>query len=210
MASVKQAVLKFFPKDENGRYQILTLEWWRTLFVVFCVFCWVGHWLEIPYCTFMDQFGIVAEDYSVWVEPWFTPYWVYGIGAVAMTLFIEPFREDVASHRKTRWGTILETFIYTVVLAAILETVIGLIINQPDAVTGEYPYWDNSQLPLNILGQGWLVNDLVIGVMAILYLWVFYPVIDRWLRSMRPWLANTICVALIVLIIVAALCAYVW
>ena len=94
MASFKRMFMKFFTKDQEGRYHVLTVEWWRTLFVVFCVFCWVGHWLEIPYCTFMDQFGIVADDYAVWVEPWFTPYWVYGIGAVAMTLVIEPFRED--------------------------------------------------------------------------------------------------------------------
>ena len=101
----------------------------------------------------------------------------------------------------------LETFACTVAVSAVLETVIGLIINQPDAA-GTYPYWDNSQLPLNILGQGWLVNDLVIGVMAILYLWVFYPAIDAWLRSLRPWVANTLCLALIALIVVAALLAY--
>lgn len=207
MASFKRVFMRFFTKDQEGRFHVLTLEWWRTLFTVFCVFCWVGHWLEIPYCTFMSQFGIVADDYAVWVEPWFTPYWVYGIGAVAMTLVIEPFREDVIAKRRTTWGAVLETFAYTVAVAAVLETVIGLIINQPDAA-GVYPYWDNSQLPLNILGQGWLVNDLVIGVMAILYLWVFYPAIDAWLRSLRPWVANTVCVALVALIVVAALLSY--
>lgn len=193
--------------DKEGRISVLTWEFWRCMVVCFCVCAWIGHWLEIPYCTFMSQFGIVDPDYSVWHEPWFTPYWVYGIGAVAMTLVIEPFREDVIAKRKTAWGAVLETFAYTVVVSAVLETVIGLMINQPDAA-GVYPYWDNSQLPLNILGQGWLVNDLVIGVMAILYLWVFYPAVDAWLRSLRPWVANTVCVALIALIVVAALLAY--
>lgn len=207
--AAKDVLMKFFPKDDQGRYQILTLEWWRTLFACFCIFCWVGHWLEIPYCLFMSQFGIVDPNYSAFVEPLYTPYWVYGIGAVAMTLFIEPFREDVIAKRRTRWGAVLEVFAYTVILAAILETVIGLIINQPNHL-GEFPYWDNSGLPLNILGQGWLVNDLVIGITAIVYLWVLYPLVDRWLRSMRPWLANVITLALIAAIIVSALFAYVW
>ena len=201
-------IRKLTEKDEIGYFAPRTWQFWRALAVCFCLCCTLGHWLEMPYCWLMDNlFGIVADDYAVWVEPWFTPYWVYGIGAVAMTLVIEPFREDVIAKRRTTWGAVLETFAYTVAVAAVLETVIGLIINQPDAA-GVYPYWDNSQLPLNILGQGWLVNDLVIGVMAILYLWVFYPAIDAWLRSLRPWVANTVCVALVALIVVAALLSY--
>lgn len=192
----------------DGRIAALTWEFWRCMVVCFCVFAWVGHWLEIPYCSFMSQFGIVDENYAVWHEPWFTPYWVYGIGAVAMTFVLEPFKDAIVNRRKTKAGAVLETFVYAVVIAAVLETVIGLIINQPDEF-GVYPYWDNSVLPLNILGQGWLVNDIVIAVMAMLYLWVFYPIIDKGLLKMPQWLANVTCFVLLGLIIWAGIATYV-
>ena len=194
--------------DQIGYFAPQTWQFWRALIVCFCVFSIVGHWLEIPYCFFMDRFfGIVADDYAVWTDPWYHPYWVYGFGAVFMTLLIEPLKEHFILSCRTLWGALAKSFVAVVLIALAMELVIGLLVNQPDAA-GEYPYWDNSQLPLNILGQGWLVNDLVIGVMAILYLWVLYPAIDAWLRSLRPWVANTLCLALIALIVVAALLAY--
>lgn len=195
---------RFFTKNEQGNYAILTWEFWRCLIVCFCVFAWLGHFLEIPYISIMSLFpGVVEPDYAALHEPWYYPYFVYGIGAVAMTLLLEPFKESIVRRRKTVWGGMLETFVYTTLLAAILETTIGLIINQPNAA-GVYPFWDNSQLPLNILGQGWLVNDIVIGIIAVVYLWLFYPLISYGLSRMSPWAANTIAVALLVLFVMAS------
>lgn len=193
--------------DKEGRIAVLTWEFWRCMIVCFCVCAWIGHWLELPYCTFMSQFGIVDENYSVWHEPWFTPYWVYGIGAVAMTFVLEPFKDAIASRRKTKGGALAEVFVYATVIAAVLETVIGLIINQPDEF-GVYPYWDNSVLPLNILGQGWLVNDLVIAVVAIVYLYLIYPVINGLLEKLPAWLSNVLCFTLLGLIIWAGVATY--
>lgn len=151
----------------------------------------IGHWLEIPYCTFMDQFGIVEEDYDVWTDPWYVPYWVYGFGAVVMTLIIEPFKENLLSRRNTVWGAVLESFVFAVLLAMLMELGFGLMINQPDE-NGVYPFWDNSQLPLNIFGQAWLVNDIVIGIVAMLYIWVIYPLICDGLKRIGSTAANII------------------
>ncbi len=193
--------------DKEGRISVLTWEFWRCMVVCFCVCAWIGHWLEIPYCTFMSQFGIVDPDYSVWHEPWFTPYWVYGIGAVAMTFVLEPFKDAIASRSKTKAGALAEVFVYATVIAAVLETVIGLIINQPNEL-GVYPYWDNSVLPLNILGQGWLVNDLVIAVVAVVYLYLIYPAVEWALEKMPAWLSNVVCLALLGLVIWAGVATY--
>lgn len=190
MASFKSVFMKFFTKDQQGRYHVLTLEWWRTLFVVFCVFCWVGHWLEIPYCTFMDQFGIVADDYAVWTDPWYHPYWVYGFGAVFMTLLIEPLKERLILHRKTLWGAFLESLVIAILAAMVLELVMGWLINQPDPTTGEYPFWDNSQLPGNVFGQAWLVNDFFIGLVAMIYVWVIFPLVCEGFSRLSPKAAN--------------------
>lgn len=199
---------RFFTKDELGNYAILTWDYWRCLIVCFCVFAWLGHFLEIPYISFMSLFpGVVEPDYAALHEPWFYPYFVYGIGAVAMTLLLEPFKESIVRRRKTLWGGMLETFVYTTLLAAILETAIGLIINQPNAA-GVYPFWDNSQLPLNILGQGWLVNDIVIGLVAVVYLWLLYPLIGYGLSRLSPKAANTLVVVMLVLFVVASVVGY--
>lgn len=168
---------KLHDLDEVGFFRPKFWSFWRAVIVCFCVGCIVGHWLEIPYCLFMDRFfGIVADDYAVWTDPWYHPYWVYGFGAVVMTLVLEPFKESVVRRRKTVWGALLETFFYSTLLAMVMELVIGWMVNQPDA-SGVYPYWDNSQMPLNVFGQAWLVNDLVIGLVAVLYIWVIYPLV---------------------------------
>ncbi|WP_163226863.1 putative ABC transporter permease [Bifidobacterium choloepi] len=196
-------------RDELGYFRPRTWFFWRTLIICLCYFSIVGHWCELPYCTMMNHFfGIVADDYAVWHDPWYFPYWVYGIGAVVMTLVIEPLKEWIVRRRKTNWGALLETFVIAFLLAAVLETGIGLIINQPDQY-GIYPYWDNSVLPGNILGQGWIVNDFFIGLLAVAYVWLFYPVICRIFMHMKPVTANVVFAVLMVLFAVACIFSYV-
>lgn len=193
---------------ESGYFQPRTWFFWRTLVVCLAVFSIVGHWMELPYCMIMNHhFGIVADDYAVWHDPWYVPYWVYGIGAVVMTLVIEPIKERIVRRRKTAIGALLETFVITFVLAAVLETVIGLIINQPDEL-GNYPYWDNSVLPGNIFNQGWVVNDFFIGLLAVIYVWVFYPAICTLFRHMKPRTANIAFVVIMVLFAIACAMSY--
>ena len=189
---------KITAKNEVGFAAFRTWPFWRAIVVAFCVGCIVGHWLEIPYCMFMNYFfGIVDPDYAVWTDPWYHPYWVYGVGAVFMTLLVEPLKERIILRRKTLWGALLETFLIVVFLSMLMELIIGLIVNQPDA-SGEYPYWDNSQLPLNVLGQAWLVNDVFIGLAAMLYVWVLYPLICEGFSLLRPPMANIMLVVIVV------------
>ncbi|MDY2722974.1 MAG: hypothetical protein SOV20_04015, partial [Coriobacteriales bacterium] len=68
--------------------------------------------------------------------------------------------------------------------------------NQPDA-TGTYPYWDNSTLPLNILQQAWLVNDVFIGLAAMVYLWVIFPFVSAGYAALGPRGARTVFVLVI-------------
>lgn len=184
--------------DQIGYFAPRTWQFWRALIVCFCLFSIVGHWLEIPYCFFMDHFfGIVEDDYAVLSDPWYHPYWVYGIGAVAMTLIVEPLKEHFVMASKTLRGALAKSFACVVLVALAMELGIGLLVNQPDAA-GEYPYWDNSQLPLNVLGQAWLVNDLFIGVVAMVYVWVLYPLVCEGFLRLRPTQANVLFACVIV------------
>lgn len=183
-------------------------EWqfWRAVIVCFCLCSLLGHFLEMVYCGAMDGlFGIVEEDYAVKVDPWFVPYWVYGFGAVGMTLFLEPFKERIIAKRKTLWGALLEMFVIAVLLSMIMELGFGLLINQPDA-TGHYPYWDNSQLPLNILNQAWLVNDVFIGAAGMAYLWLMFPAVSIMLEKLDVIAAHTASKASIAVVYALGIC----
>ena len=183
---INQPLHKVTKDDEIGYFAPRTWAFWRAVIVCFCLFTLVGHWLEIPYCLFMGSaFGIVDANYNVWTDPWYHPYWVYGFGAVIVTLVIEPLKERIIMKRKTLWGALLESFIVLVLLSMLIELIVGWLINQPDAL-GEYPYWDNSELPLNIFGQAWLVNDIFIGIAAMLYVWIVYPLVCEMFVHMKP------------------------
>lgn len=196
----KHILYKPTKEDEIGYFAPKTWGFWRSVIASFCIFTIVGHWLEIPYCMFMDYFfGIVADDYAVWTDPWYHPYWVYGFGSVAITFLIEPLKESIVKRRRTLAGALLETFITCVTIAAVLELVIGLMINQPDS-TGKYPFWDNSGLPFNIFGQAWLVNDIVIGFVAVIYVWVLYPLVCEGFILLKSERKANLVLAIIVIV----------
>ncbi len=205
---VRKPLHKITKDDEVGYFAPRTWEFWRAVIVCSCLFSLVGHWLEIPYCLFMSNvFGIVDADYSVWTDPWHHPYWVYGFGAVIVTLIVEPLKERIIMKRKTLWGALLESFVVLVLLSMVIELIAGWLINQPDAM-GEYPYWDNSELPLNIFGQAWLVNDVCIGIAAMFYVWIFYPLVCEGFALLKPKAANIVFVLIVVGFIILCVVSY--
>ena len=142
--------------------------------LAFCAFSILGHWMEIPYCLFNDFFfGIVDDNSLVFADPMY-PFLVYGIAAVLGALLLVPQKEWLQG-RYPLWRAVLKFFLLCTVAACVGELVMGLLLNQPDPATGIYPLWDNSQLPLNVLGQAWLVNDFLLGIVLTFYIWVFYP-----------------------------------
>lgn len=193
--------------DEASYFEPHSWSFWRGIIMYLFVFSMVGHWMELPWCSFMSLFGIVEADYAAVSDPWYVPYWVYGIGAAALTLIMLPLKVNIVKRRKTLIGAFLEFFVLAVVLCAFLETTIGLLINQPDA-TGEYPFWNNSQLPFNILEQGWLVNDLALGLVSILYVWVLFPLCQKFCKFIGMRRANKLFFGMCILCAVVCFVTY--
>lgn len=163
---------------EKAGWAPWSVRFWRCMAVAFCVFSIVGHWMEIPYCLFNDwAFGIVDDDSLVFADPMY-PFLVYGIAAVLGALLLVPQRDWLAD-RYPLWQAVLRFFLLCAVAACAGELIMGFLLNQPDPVTGVYPLWDNSQLPFNVLGQAWLVNDVLLGIVITLYIWVLYPVLVK-------------------------------
>ena len=177
---------------ERGRADAVAAGWapwsvrfWRCMAIAFCVFSILGHWMEIPYCLFNDwAFGIVDDDSLVFADPMY-PFCVYGIAAVLGALLLVPQRDWLIDHYQPRWRAVLRFWLLAVFASMVGELSMGLLLNQPDPVTGLYPLWDNSYLPLNILGQAWLVNDILLGSLVTLYIWVLYPALVK-LVNMVP------------------------
>lgn len=185
--------------DEKAFFEPKTWAFWRGIIMYLFVFSVVGHWLEIPYCLSMHAlFGIVADDYAIWSDPLYVPYWVYGIGAAIVTLLLMPLKIHIIGKRKTMWGSMLEFFAICVVMCAAMECIMGWIINQPDEF-GKYPYWDNSVLPLNIFDQAWLVNDFFLGLVAVGYVWFAFPFCQKAMRLIGERAANRVFVSVLVM-----------
>lgn len=191
-------------QDETSYYDLKSWEFWRGIILYFFLFSIVGHWMEVPYCAIMNLlFGIVSSDYAAFSDPLHVPYWVYGAGTVVLTLCLYPLKLRLIEKRKTMWGAALEFLFFAIIIAAVLETVFGLLINQPNA-EGVYPFWDNSDLPGNILGQGWIVNDIGLGAVSLLYVWVVFPFLQKIMLSVNQRLANRFFI--IVVVIIAIIC----
>ncbi|MEG0790770.1 MAG: putative ABC transporter permease [Gordonibacter sp.] len=190
-------------EDELGRYAPDAWTFWRNIAVYFCVFSVIGHWLEIAYCSFMNLFGIVDADSLVWDDPWY-PFLVYGVGVAVCAVLLVPLKERLIERRKTLLGAAILFFVITVVVCMLMELAMGFMMNQPNAA-GDYPLWDNSDLPLNIFDQAWLVNDIVLGAVAMLYTWVLYPLCEKLLARIPERITNILSIAIIIGFIVLCL-----
>ncbi|MBR3226624.1 MAG: hypothetical protein IKF78_15020 [Atopobiaceae bacterium] len=169
-----------------------TWAFWRNNIICFCLNNVLGHCLESLYCKAMDKcFGIIDEDYAIKFDPWYHPYWVYGLGGEVMTLLFEPIKARILARHRSLPGAMLETYAIAVLAAMGMELGFGLLVNQPDE-DGNYPYWDNSKLPLNIFKQAWLVNDLVIGAVAVVHIWVGYPLVCKVMGRLSERAANAV------------------
>ena len=149
-------------------------RFWCDMVVFFCIFSVVGHWCEWVYCLFNDYFfGIVDPNSGVWNDINY-PFFVYGFGVVIASIVLVPYRAMLIKWRQSGLKAGIHFFIVSVFVAMGAELAQGFLQNQPDQY-GNYPLWDNSRLPGNILGQAWIVNDLLIAALLTLFVWVVYP-----------------------------------
>ena len=172
-------------------------RFWCNMVIYFCIFSVVGHWCEWAYCLFNNYFfGIVDPNSGVWNDINY-PFFVYGFGVVIASIVLVPYREMLIKWRKSDIRAGIHFFIVSIFVAMGAELTQGFLQNQPNEY-GNYPLWDNSQLPGNILGQAWIVNDVLIAVLLTFFVWVAYPVGGRLLDKLtdKARIALTVAIAL--------------
>ncbi len=208
LKTLGRMVRQLSAQDKSILYAPKTWPFWRNNIMLFCVDNVLGHCLESLYCKVMDKcFGIIDDSYAVKFDPWYHPYWVYGFGGLAMTLIFEPLREGMLARHRSMSGVVLETYVIAVLAAMGMELGFGLLVNQPDE-NGNYPYWDNSKLPLNICKQAWLVNDLVMGTVAVVRTWVTYPLFCKAMSRLSQRAANVVFAATVGVFAAACVSSY--
>ena len=177
--TLRQAIAMEKERAEHAGWAPWSVRFWRCMIIAFCVFSVIGHWMEIPYCLFMDwAFGIVEDDSLVFSDPMY-PFLVYGIAAVLGALLLVPQRDWLIDHRPPKIKAVIIFYLIATIASMLIELGMGLLLNQPDPLSGIYPLWDNSYLPGNIFGQAWIVNDILLGGLVTLYIWVLYPLLVK-------------------------------
>ena len=180
----------------GGFSRLRTWPFWRTMILYFCIVSVVGHLIEYPYCWLgMTFFGSVDPTSEVLTNP-FKPFFVYGVGVVLCCVLLEPFR-GLLLRRFSRTSTALLVFyVVSVFIGMAFELTQGFLQNQP--VDGVYPLWDVSDYPGNILGQAWIVNDIFIGALITLIVWVVLPWANGLVDRLSERTANRLCAIVVV------------
>ena len=161
-------------------WQPRTWSFWRSMIIYFCLFSIVGHWMEAGFCLFI-KWGIVPGIYDpnsgIWHD-YLNPFPVYGAGMVACAVLLFPIKNLLEEKLGGIVKPLVASFIVNALVCAVIELVLGLTSNMPDA-NGVYPLWDYSTMPFNFMGQICLQNTLLFGVVATLMTWVVYPALQR-------------------------------
>lgn len=163
--------------------RLATGRFWYNMLIYFCVFSVVGHaCIEWPYCwfgaTFLDTLEPTAE---VLTNP-FKPFFVYGFAMIFIGAFTDPLKDALRERCNKRWQSLLIFYILAVFMGMAGELIQGFLQNQP--VNGVYPLWDVHNLPGNILGQAWIVNDIGFGFVITLATWVIYPACEKLMSAL--------------------------
>ena len=158
--------------------RLATARFWYNQIIYFCVFSLLGHLvIEWPYCWIgATFFGTLEPTAEVLTNP-FKPFFVYGVAMLVVGVFLDPLKDMLRARCSKRWQALLIFYVISVFLAMAGELIQGFLQNQP--VNGVYPLWDVHDLPGNILGQAWIVNDVLFAVAITLATWVIYPVCER-------------------------------
>ena len=181
--------------DEPLKQRVRTWPFWRDLGIYFTSFSFMGHWAEMLFC-YCIYLGLVMGIYDfsevmLWHQ-WLFPYFAEGVAIILIVVLLTPIKQWLI---KRFDGRILPAVLVSIVITAIVCTSIdfscGMICNL------DYSVWDYRMMPFNFMGQICLQNSTIYTVAALLLLWVFYPLMDKALRSMPRFVADGIFFALV-------------
>ena len=145
-----------------------SFETFRKLFIVFWIFSFLGHYLEIIW----SWFNHMVFGSSLWVPtvPTILPLAPpYGLGVVAVIVLTWPF---VKRHEFNPF----QAFAMNVIISAIVEYLSAMFLVLVD---GYNKFWNYSNQPFNLNGYICLENSLLFGVGVTIFLYYIYPLCNK-------------------------------
>ena len=168
---------------------------WRDLLIYFISFSILGHWLEMLFCELIIA-GVFMGDYDptnamLW-DQWLFPFTAEGAAAVAIVFLLHPAARKILEKTGNKvWLAVLLSFLLNFLVCTSIDFATGMAVNQ------DYSLWDYREIPFNFMGQVCLQNSLVYTVAATLIVWVFYPLLDRWIRRSPEGIVNAVAFGLL-------------
>ena len=179
--TVKRVLCEDFTFDvkEYGTYEVegpsLTWPFIRNLTMYFCVFSFLGHWMEMSFCMAIRA-GLVGGEYDpsntmLWRD-WFYPFPMHGMAVVLIGLALYPLWRWLVKRTSVVVGSLL-SFVCNGIACGTIEFVCGLMWN------ADLQNWDYTAMPFNFMGQVCLQNVVGFAFAASIIAWFVYPWLQR-------------------------------
>lgn len=165
--------VKRIDEDNLDRYTFGKGICFDKLVWVFLISSFLGALIEMVYCYSIDK---------VWMNRSSVLYgafsFVWGFGAVVLTVVLQRFagKED----RKVFLAGFVVGGAYEYLCSVFTELVFGTV------------FWDYSEMPLNIGGRTNVLYCIFWGILAVVWIKVLYPPMDRLIEKIPPVIGKVI------------------
>lgn len=186
-------------QDEGGMAPRWSWPFVRNLIMYFCVFSFMGHWMEMSFCLAIKA-GLVAGEYDpsntmLWRD-WFYPFPMHGMAVVLIGVLLYPLWRTLVHRTNLIVGSLL-SFVINGIVCGMIEFTFGLLWNT------DLQLWDYTNMPFNFMGQVCLQNVIGFAFAASIIAWMVYPWLERTLAKLPAAAVNIASVAVLMVFLVA-------
>lgn len=186
-------------QDESGMAPRWSWPFVRNLIMYFCVFSFLGHWMEMSFCLAIKA-GLVGGEYDpsntmLWRD-WFYPFPMHGMAVVLIGVLLYPVWRTLVRRTNIIVGSLL-SFVINGLTCGLIEFICGQMWN------ADLQNWDYTNMPFNIMGQVCLQNVIGFAFAASIIAWMVYPWLERTLARLPEAAVTIASVAVLMVFLVA-------
>ena len=186
-------------QEEGGMAPRWSWPFVRNLIMYFCVFSFLGHWMEMSFCLAIKA-GLVGGEYDpsntmLWRD-WFYPFPMHGMAVVLIGVLLYPLWRALVKRTNPIVGSLL-SFVVNGLTCGLIEFICGLMWN------AELQNWDYTNMPFNFMGQVCLQNVIGFAFAASIIAWMVYPWLERTLAKLPAAAVNIASVVVLMVFLVA-------
>ncbi len=186
-------------QDESGMAPRWSWPFVRNLIMYFCVFSFLGHWMEMSFCLAIKA-GLVGGEYDpsntmLWRD-WFYPFPMHGMAVVLIGVLLYPVWRTFVRRTNIIVGSLL-SFVINGLTCGLIEFICGQMWN------ADLQNWDYTNMPFNIMGQVCLQNVIGFAFAASIIAWMVYPWLERTLARLPEAAVTIASVAVLMVFLVA-------